>query len=114
MLLPAVKFECGIDCIPKISAWQWFKYDLVRNVLTSIGFDMLHARQKHILWRNLASIFWFRSAQFWGTYQGYRHSGQLTPDLRQTFYYPHGMGVVPRPTSRQVEPIRYNDATEDR
>lgn len=32
MLLPAVKFECGIDCIPKISAWQWFKYDLVRNV----------------------------------------------------------------------------------
>jgi len=83
-------------------------YDLVRNVLTSIGFDMLHAAQKHLLWRSLASIFWFRSAQFWGTYQGYRHSSLLTPDLRQTFYYHLGWEKTAS-TKRDVEPIRYNE-----
>ena len=48
------------------------------------------------------------SAQFWGTYQGYRHSGMLTPDLRQTFYYHVGWEKT-APAKRDVEPIRYNE-----
>jgi len=58
------------------------------------------------LGRNLASIFWFRTAQFWGTYQGYRHSSAVTQHLRQTFYYPRGMDAR-QSDERNVEPIHY-------
>jgi hypothetical protein len=71
----------------------------------------VHAAREHVLARNLASIFWFRWNQFWGTYQGYRHSARLTPELRQTFYYPVGW-QKPRPAAREVEPIRYNDESQ--
>lgn len=57
-------------------------------------------------WR---SILWFRLVQFWGTYQGYRQSGQLNWQLRQTFYYPnHSQNESPF-SSRKIEPIQYND-----
>jgi len=82
-------------------------YDLVRMVSSNIGFDLLHAARERVLWRSLVSILWFRWMQFWGTYQGYRHSGLLTPELRQTFYYPLGWQKL-KSTKRDVEPIRYN------
>lgn len=82
-------------------------YDFARNVLSSIGFDLLHASRARQLWRNIPGILWFRLNQFWGTYQGYRYSGMLTPDLRQTFYYHVGWDK-PAPLKRDVEPIRYN------
>jgi rhamnosyltransferase len=87
--------------------------DLLRLASTNIASDIWHAARLKQLTASWSSIFWFRCMQFWGTYQGYRHPGPLTWQLRQTFYYPQGMGAGPRPTSRQVEPIRYNDATED-
>jgi rhamnosyltransferase len=83
-------------------------YDLVRTVSPNIGFDLLHAARKRVLWRSFASILWFRWMQFWGTYQGYRHSGLLTPELRQTFYYPLGW-QKPKFEARDVEPIQYNE-----
>jgi rhamnosyltransferase len=83
-------------------------YDLVRNIFASIGFDFLHAARLRLLWPSLASIFWFRTTQFWGTYQGYRHSGLLTPELRQTFYYHVGWEKT-EPKQREVEPIRYQE-----
>lgn len=82
-------------------------YDFIRNMLTSIGFDLLHAVRSRLLWRSFASIFWFRASQFWGTYQGYRHSSLLTPDLRQTFYY-HAGWEKSASSGRDVDPIRYN------
>jgi len=82
-------------------------YDLVRNVTASISFDLLHAARARVLWRSFSSIFWFRSTQFWGTYQGYRQSSYLTPELRQTFYYHVGWERT-KPERREVEPIRYN------
>jgi len=83
-------------------------YDFSRNTLASIGFDLLHAARLKIFFRSLFSIFWFRTAQFWGTYQGYRHSSTLTPELRQTFYY-HVGWEKDHPARRDVEPIRYNE-----
>jgi rhamnosyltransferase len=82
-------------------------YDFARNVLSSICFDLLHASRARQLWHSVPGIFWFRFNQFWGTYQGYRHSGMLTPDLRQTFYYHVGWDKH-APVKRDVEPIRYN------
>jgi rhamnosyltransferase len=83
-------------------------YDFFRNAFSSIGFDLFHAVRSRQLWRALPGIFWFRTAQFWGTYQGYRHSSRLTPDLRQTFYYHVGWEKT-APTKRDVDPIRYDE-----
>jgi rhamnosyltransferase len=83
-------------------------YDFVRNVLASISFDLLHAARTRQLRHSLQGIFWFRFNQFLGTYQGYRHSGLLTPDLRQTFYYHIGWEKA-KHARRDVEPIRYNE-----
>lgn len=61
-------------------------------------------REPGNFWSNLWSIFWFRWMQFWGTYQGYRHPGPVTSQLRRTFYYPHPPSDK---NHRQIEPIRY-------
>lgn len=82
-------------------------YDFVRLTLTNIVSDLYHAAREGSLARHLTSIFWFRFMQFWGTYQGYRQSGPLTQQLRQTFYYPRSTQTG-GDNRREVEPIRYN------
>lgn len=82
-------------------------YDFVRLTITNIASDLYHAAREGLLAHSLPSIFWFRFMQFWGTYQGYRQSGPLTQQLRQTFYYPRGMQTSGE-SRRDVEPIRYN------
>jgi glycosyltransferase involved in cell wall biosynthesis len=84
-------------------------YDLMRLTTTNILSDLWQAAREHLLLRNMISIFWFRSMQFWGTYQGYRLSGSLTAHLRQTFYYPRGMNTdrSDGTPDRDVQPIRY-------
>jgi glycosyltransferase involved in cell wall biosynthesis len=57
----------------------------------------------------LASIVWYRLMQFWGTYLGYRHSGPLSWQLRQTFYYPQVVPPGQTPGARGIEPIQYGD-----
>ena len=87
-------------------------YDFARNTLASIGFDLLHAARQRVFFRSLASVFWFRAAQFWGTYQGYRHSSPLTPELRQTFYYHVGWEKM-KPARRDVQPIDYKESKDE-
>jgi glycosyltransferase involved in cell wall biosynthesis len=83
-------------------------YDFVRLTTANILSDLYHAVRERVLWRNLVSIFWFRFMQFHGTRMGYRESGLLTPQLRETFYY-----ALERKKKggkkRDVEPIRYNE-----
>ena len=81
-------------------------YDFLRLTVTNTLNDMVHAFRKQALWRSAVSIVWFRTFQFWGTYQGYRRSGPVTQQLRQTFYYPHWSEA--QPEERKVQPIRYN------
>ncbi len=83
--------------------------DFLRLSLSNIASDVWHAARQGVLWGSLASICWFRPMQFWGTYRGYRQSGPLTWQLRQTFYYPRGRGAAGEGSRRDVEPIRYND-----
>ncbi len=87
-------------------------YDFIRNTISSIGFDLLHALRLHKFMKSFTTIFWFRWMQFAGTYQGYRHSSLLTPELRQTFYYHVGWEKI-ETKQREVEPIRY-DQPDDR
>ncbi len=84
-------------------------YDFVRLSVSNIRNDLMQASREHVLRRSAASIFWFRGAQFWGTYQGYRHSSAVTQELRQRFYYPAGAGVAHVGQS-DIQPIRYNES----
>jgi len=83
-------------------------YDFVRLAASNISTDLAHAAGEGSAWENMFSIVWFRAAQFWGTYQGYRHASPVTQQLRQTFYYPRGH-AGPEGPDRPVEPIRYRD-----
>ena len=49
----------------------------------------------------------FRWFQFYGTYQGYKHSGPLTWQLKKAFYYPRTSDQQELP-ERKVVPIQYN------
>ncbi len=60
---------------------------------------------------NLKSIFWFRLAQFWGAYQGFRHPGPVTEQLRQTFYYPRELRQEVNVQERNIIPINYEKTT---
>ena len=84
--------------------------DFFRLVTTNIASDLWHAARQASLWSSFNSVLWFRWMQFWGTYQGYRQSGPLTWQLRKTFYYPQGFNASRKLTTRNVEPISYNDA----
>ena len=82
-------------------------YDFVRLTTMNILSDLWHAARERVLWKNIASIFWFRLMQFHGTRLGHRESGLITPQLRETFYYARER----KPNEgirRDVEPIRYN------
>jgi len=83
-------------------------YDCLRLAGGNMSSDLWHAGRERVWSRSFVSIIWFRWMQFWGTYQGYRESGPLTWQLRQTFYYPRGASPTGGKKERDVEPIRYN------
>ena len=83
-------------------------YDFLRLTTTNIFSDLWHATREQVLWKNIASIFWFRYMQFHGTRLGHRETSLITPQLRETFYYARER--KPKDESkREVEPIRYNE-----
>jgi rhamnosyltransferase len=82
-------------------------YDFVRLTTMNILSDLWHAARERVLWKNISSIFRFRFMQFHGTRMGYRESGLLTPQLRETFYYARERGPIDG-AERDIEPIRYN------
>jgi rhamnosyltransferase len=86
-------------------SYHW--YDLLNNLSTNIASDLWHAARQGKLGKHLGEIFWFRWMQFWGTYRGYRQSGPLTWQLRQTFYYPRGTGQSASGRNRDMTPIQY-------
>ena len=82
-------------------------YDFMRLTIANIFSDLWHAARERVLWKNIASIFWFRFMQFHGTRMGYRESSLLTPQLRETFYYARQRKKKDG-AKRDIEPIRYD------
>lgn len=82
-------------------------YDFFRLTITNIFSDLWHAPRERMLWKNIASIFWFRFMQFHGTRMGHRETSLVTPQLRETFYYARERKRKDG-KKREVEPIRYN------
>lgn len=83
-------------------------YDFVRLTAMNILSDLWHATRSRALWKNMKSILWFRFMQFHGTRLGYRESGLLTPQLRETFYYARERTSKDE-RSRDVKPIQYHN-----
>jgi rhamnosyltransferase len=81
-------------------------YDFVRLTAMNILSDLWHAARERVLGKNIKSILWFRFMQFHGTRLGYRESGLLTPQLRETFYYARERKRKDD-QQRNIEPIRY-------
>ncbi|HZU86850.1 MAG TPA: glycosyltransferase family A protein [Anaerolineaceae bacterium] len=84
------------------------RWDMLRLWLGNSLNDMRIAAREHVLLREWRNILHFRWNQFSGTYQGYR-SGQLTWQLKQTFYYPRATEANLHPAQRAVAPIPYSD-----
>jgi rhamnosyltransferase len=83
-------------------------FDFLRLYPANVASDIWHAAHQGVLLPNLKSIFWFRLAQFWGAYQGFRHPGPVTEQLRQTFYYPRNLHTDSTVSDRNVSPINYD------
>jgi glycosyltransferase involved in cell wall biosynthesis len=90
------------------SLWNFF-----RLWTGTVFSDILAARREGVLGVHWRSILWFRLMQYWGTYRGYRYSGKIDHQLHQTFYYPPGILAEKKPAPRQVQPIEYNQTTQD-
>ena len=86
---------------------QYHWWSLMHNLTTNILNDLIQAARLKQLAAHFGEIFWFRWMQFWGTYKGYRQSGPLTWQLRQTFYYPRGTNLPAQDTNRTIPPIQY-------
>ena len=89
-------------------------FDFLRLYPANLASDIWHAAQQGVLFPNLNNIFWFRLAQFWGAYQGFRHPGPLTEQLRQTFYYPRNLRQQSTIPDRNVSPINYDQVSSER
>jgi GT2 family glycosyltransferase len=87
--------------------------NFLQLVVTNIINDLQQAIHLRVFLRSFRTIFWFRWMQFWGTYRGYHHSGPLTQQLRQKFYYPENSRVLTKSHSRDIKPIQYNEVIND-
>lgn len=76
--------------------------DFVRLWLGNTVTDWRRARQAGVWWQKADEIARFRLMQFWGTYQGYRQSGDIDAHLRRKFYYPATQHQAP-PRTRDPE-----------
>lgn len=88
---------------------QFYLVDFVRLFSNNSISDLSQAVKTKTAKGNIGSILWFRFMQFWGTLQGYRQSGPLTWELRETFYYPTDANIKSTSQPRSVKPIQYND-----
>jgi rhamnosyltransferase len=88
-------------------AFRWT--DLIRFWLVNVSHDFTAALRQKSFSSQWFNIIRFRWMQFNGTYQGYRRSGPLTWQLKQTFYYPRLQSQKIKPDTRKIQPIEYSD-----
>ena len=85
-------------------------FEALRLVAGNIVSDYVHSARDGELFRNLMSIPAFRTAQFWGTYQGFAQRGEASVLLRRHFYYPHGWRRrPPEPMPENARRIDYDE-----
>jgi glycosyltransferase involved in cell wall biosynthesis len=94
---------------------NFFIKDFLRLFVTNTTSDYINALRNGACSRDIYEIPLFRFMQFFGTYQGFKESGSITSQLKQTFYYPNSNKPKPSPpTRRPAEPLRIDYRTERR
>ncbi len=88
-------------------------FDLIRLFMTNSISDIKESLRQKKFSKEFFNILRFRWFQFYGTYIGYRRSGPLTWQLKQSFYYPRNsnLGSV-NGSQRDVTPIEYKDTVK--
>jgi len=89
---------------------QFGIFDLLSAFFSNVKNDMEIARRDKIISKVWKRVLGFRWNQFFGTYLGYRQSGPLTWQLKQTFYYPRN-GHQIKKIEREIKPIHYKELT---
>jgi glycosyltransferase involved in cell wall biosynthesis len=85
--------------------------DLFKAFFSNVKNDLQMAKRDKIIKRVWKSVLGFRWNQFYGTYLGYRQSGPLTWQLKQTFYYPRN-GLQINKKEREIKPIHYQNLSQ--
>lgn len=85
-------------------------FEATRLALANMASDYVHAGRDRALLRSILSIPAFRTAQFWGTYRGFRQRGETSAVLRRHFYYPHGWRRQEDTVARPGRQIDYNES----
>lgn len=62
--------------------------DFLRYFSSSLLFDYGAALQNKVFLRNLADIFMYRLAQYWGAYRGNHYHRQLSKKRKERYFYP--------------------------
>ncbi|MCD6576502.1 MAG: glycosyltransferase family 2 protein [Anaerolineaceae bacterium] len=84
-------------------------FDFIHLFIKNSINDAFQAKREHVFLREIVSILRFRWQQFYGTYLGYRSSGPLTWQLKQSFYYPRNNNFhAAHYIQRDVLPIDYH------
>lgn len=63
--------------------------DFIKLTTTNIVSDYYHSLHDKKFFQNIVDIPLFRIMQFYGTYTGYRYSGNVSWRLKRRFYYPN-------------------------
>jgi len=94
---------------------NFFTKDVLRLFVSNTINDYKNALRNGARSRDIYEIPLFRFMQFFGTYQGFKESGSITSQLKQTFYYPTRNEPKPLPSKmRPDEPLLINYKSERR
>jgi len=94
---------------------NFFTKDFLRLFVSNTINDYKNALRNGARSRDIYEIPLFRFMQFFGTYQGFKESGSITSQLKQTFYYPTRNEPKPLPSKmRPDEPLLINYKSERR
>lgn len=64
------------------------KRDLVRYLTRGVAADLQHARLNRVPLGRWPSVWCYRLAQYWGSYNGNRLSREISAHLRESYFYP--------------------------
>ena len=87
-------------------------WDFFRMFGGNTLYDWRHALADGVFTREAYGILRFRLSQFWGTYRGYRQTGNIDQHLRRRFYYPETRRTAALTNDRSSARIRYDQVTD--
>ena len=92
----------------RISPYAKFSiFDLCYLSFTNIISDYYYAIKEMVFIKNVIDIPLFRILQFYGTWKGYHHSGNMDSSIRTRFYYPNNFLRKQKKTKIEANKINY-------